>query len=55
MILHLLQDGIRLKWSLLEYDLNSNVSLAGTPEGPTTRVMLINGFVFVLDCSPFIL
>jgi len=39
MILHLLQDGIRLKVEFVEYDLNYNVCLVGTPGGPTVRVM----------------
>ena len=34
---------------LLEYDPNSNVSLAGTPGGPTVRVMFISGFISVFD------
>jgi len=39
MILHLLQDGIRLKVEFVGYDPNYNVCLGGTLGGPTVRVM----------------
>jgi hypothetical protein len=48
MMLYLLQDKIRLK---MEYDLNSNVSLAGMPKGSAVQVVLTREFVSVLDCS----
>jgi hypothetical protein len=41
--------------AVLEYDPNSNVSLAVTPEGPVVRVMFISGFVFVFHYSQSIL
>jgi len=39
MVLHFLQDGIRLKVEFVGYDSNYNVCLVGTPGGPTVRVM----------------
>jgi hypothetical protein len=40
---------------VLEYNPNSNVSLAGMPRGPAVWVILINGFVFILDYNSFAL
>ena len=39
MVLHFLQDGIRLKVEFVGYDLNYNVCLVGTPRGPMVQVM----------------
>ena len=39
MVLHFLQDGIRLKVEFVEYDPNYNVCLVGMPGGPTVRIM----------------
>jgi len=52
MILHLLQDGIRLNLEFAEYDLNYNVCLLGRLEGHGLGYV-ISGFVFVFDCSQF--
>ena len=52
MILHLLQDGIRLKVEFVEYDADSNVSPAGRLEGPRFG-LCVSGFISVLDCSLF--
>jgi len=41
MILHSLQDGIRLKVEFVGYDPNSNMCLVGTSGGPTVRVMYL--------------
>jgi hypothetical protein len=43
------------RWSLLEYDLNYNVSPMGMPRGPAVWVMFISGFVSVFDCSQSVL
>jgi hypothetical protein len=53
MILYLLQDKIRLK---MEYDLNSNVSLAGMPKGSAVQVVLTREFVpyWIAVCLPYI-
>ena len=53
MVLHLLQDGIRLKVEFVGYDPNYNLCLVGTPRGPSS-VHIIKGFVSVFDCSQFI-
>ena len=47
MILHLLQDGIRLNLEFVEYDLNYNVCLVGRLEGHGLGYV-ISGFVLCL-------
>ena len=47
MILHLLQDGIRLNLEFVEYDLNYNVCLVGRLEGHGLGYV-VSGFVLCL-------
>ena len=52
MILHFLQDGIRLKVEFVRYDPIPTCVLWGRLEGPRSGCM-VSGFVSVLDCSLF--
>ena len=52
MILHLLQDGIRLNLEFVEYDLNYNMCFVGRLEGHGLGYV-ISGFVSVFYCSQF--